>query len=354
MRNMLIQETPLIEGAMRVIDDLLPESWTIELSRPLPSADFAVDGRLTLVGPSGQSSGFLVEGKTSVNSVSSVLRYLRELARGLSERLLFVTDYAGPTLRAALEAEGISYADTTGWVRLISDSPLILLTGQGADKSPRAGKPSAATRLNGLAAGRIVRALCEFKSPIGVRELSRVAAVSPGSTSKVVSTLTAEGAIERGDRGAITSVRKRALVRRWIRDYSFERSNRSVGCFIATRGIERTLAKLGKLGEPFAVTGSVGARQVLPDDKTSVVPLRLLAIYTRAGAAGIEGMGLIPAEPSDANVYLASPQDPDILAAEVAPIGLILADLLTLPGRGDAEADQLMDMLARQDPSWED
>jgi hypothetical protein len=30
----------------------------------------------------------------------------------------------------------------------------------------------------------------------------------------------------------------------------------------------------------------------------------------------------------------------------------VLADLLTLPGRGDAEAEQLMDALARTDQAW--
>jgi hypothetical protein len=38
----------------------------------------------------------------------------------------------------------------------------------------------------------------------------------------------------------------------------------------------------------------------------------------------------------------------------LAPLALLLADLLTLPGRGDAEADQLMDALATTDPAWKE
>ncbi len=35
------------------------------------------------------------------------------------------------------------------------------------------------------------------------------------------------------------------------------------------------------------------------------------------------------------------------------PVALVLADLLTLPGRSDAEAAQLMDTLGRTDKAWE-
>jgi hypothetical protein len=33
-------------------------------------------------------------------------------------------------------------------------------------------------------------------------------------------------------------------------------------------------------------------------------------------------------------------------------VALVIADLLTLPNRSDAEADQLMDSLARDDSLW--
>ncbi len=49
---------------------------------------------------------------------------------------------------------------------------------------------------------------------------------------------------------------------------------------------------------------------------------------------------------------IAVPQDMSVLAEPLAPDALVLADLLTLPGRGDAEAEQLMDMLARTSEYW--
>jgi len=36
----------------------------------------------------------------------------------------------------------------------------------------------------------------------------------------------------------------------------------------------------------------------------------------------------------------------------LAPLPLILADLLTLPGRGDSEATQLFEALAKTDSQW--
>jgi hypothetical protein len=70
-------------------------------------------------------------------------------------------------------------------------------------------------------------------------------------------------------------------------------------------------------------------------------------------------LGLVEADPSTANVVIAAPQDPRILPGPGDPVGLappalVLADLLTLPGRSDAEAEQLMDEMASSDPSWKE
>jgi hypothetical protein len=57
---------------------------------------------------------------------------------------------------------------------------------------------------------------------------------------------------------------------------------------------------------------------------------------------------------------IAAPQDKDILPGlsdlplPTAPVALVLADLLTLPGRSDAEADQLMEALAKNATSWKE
>ena len=108
------------------------------------------------------------------------------------------------------------------------------------------------------------------------------------------------------------------------------------------------------------VTGSAAARRLLPGSAISVLPLRLLALYAADPARLAQELGLIPAEPSTGNLVIATPQDDRVLPMDwepevpVAPTALVLADLLTLPGRSDAEADQLMDALASNDPTWEE
>lgn len=356
----MIQETQLIGGALRSVTALLPPSWRLELEQLV--ADGRAAAVVSLTGPGGAGVNLLVEARRSGTPIGLVLAALREQAVASDLPLLFVSDYIGPSLREELAAEGISYADATGWVRLASDAPLILLTGQGAAKSPRAGMPTAVARLNGVAASRIIRALCSERTPIGVLALATVADVSPGSVSKLLPTLAREGIVDREDRGAVVAVRRRALIRRWVQDYSYPATNRDVGYFIAPRGLDRTQTRLASVSPAVALTGSAAARRLLPETSTSVVPLRLLAVYTDDPSALVDELGLVPADAAAANTVVAVPQDERVLtdqapvaaplAAAVAPVALVLADLLTLPGRGDAEAEQLMDALARTDRAW--
>ena len=290
-------------------------------------------------------------------SASSVVATLRELERVSNMPALFVSDYVGPALRDTLASEGFSFADATGWVRLTSDEPLILLTGQGAVRSPRAPRTTAVTRLNGLAASRIIRALASVDVPMGVRALASEARVSPGSVSKLLATLHSEGIVERDVNGGVLVVRRRALMRRWVVDYSFAKTNSSIGYFIAPRGLSRALARFDGQ-QDVAITGSAAARRLLPASLTSVVPLRLLAVYAARPTELAGDLGLIDADSATANVIIARPQDLDILgpsgrsAVPTAPPPIVIADLLTLPGRSDAEAGQLMDAFAASDEAW--
>ena len=353
MRNGSLRETRLVGDALRSIATLLPASWRLDSDEALPEWEPPADAVVTLTGPDGAGVKFIVDARRSGAPAGLLLAILREKAMTSDLPLLLVSDYIGPSLREALAAEGISYADTTGWVRITSDAPLILLTGEGAAKSPRAGTSTAVMRLNGVAANRVLRTLCVEEPPLGVRDLASMAQVSPGSVSKLLPTLAREGIVDRDERGAVVTTRRRALIQRWTRDYSFSRTNGSVGYFIAPRGLDRTLARLVGLSVPVTVTGSAAARRLLPEGTTSVVPLRMLALYTTDPSVLVDELGLVPSEPAAANTVVAVPQDGGVLTDQVAPAALVLADLLTLPGRGDAEAEQLMDVLARTDQAWE-
>src|SRR5699024_12458603 len=115
-------------------------------------------------------------------------------------------------------------------------------------------------------------------APIGVRALADGAGVTPGSVSKVLPTLAREGARDRDERGAVTVVRRRALIRRWVQDYSFLGTNRSARHLIAPRGLDRTLNRLTDQQPSATLPGSAAARRYLPAAATSGVPRRLLPL----------------------------------------------------------------------------
>ena len=209
--------------------------------------------------------------------------------------------------------------------------------------------------MNGIAAGRTIRALATIDPPIGVRGLAIVAGVSPGSAANLLTTLSAEGIVDRDEAGAVVGVRRRDLIRRWVQDYSFAKANPTVSYFIAPRGLERAMTAPGDVDGGVALTGSAAARRLLPDGAVPVVPLRLLALYAADPAQVAGALGLIDADLATANVVIVTPQDRDILDASrmtTAPAPLVVADLLTLPGRSDAGAEQLMETLTATDPAW--
>lgn len=365
MRNGPFGETGVLEAATGRLNALLPPSWQLKIDREVAFGDSRVDAVADLTGVDSSSGvRFAVEVKRSGSvSAAVLLSVLRDLRRATGLPVLFVSDYIGPALRAALSAEQMSYADVTGWVRVVNDEPLLLVTGHGAERAPRTRTTSAVTRLNGIAASRTIRALANVDLPCGVRGLAAAADVSPGSVSKLLATLAVEGSVERDSAGAVTAVRMRELIRRWTQDYSYKASNRSVGFYLAPRGLDRTLDRLTGIGG-VTLTGSAASRRLLPAAVTPVVPLRLLALYAADPADLAHGLRLVSADPSTANVLIAAPLDPMILPATdqvgatdrgdlpVAPAPLVLADLLTLPARSDAEADQLFDVLASIDPIW--
>lgn len=359
MRNSRFWETNITGEALRSIAALLPASWSVGEARMDASRDTPPASTVLLTSPGGGRVAYaVVTARSGSVPVQQLVGDLRRRAAASPQPVLFVSDYIGPSLRDALADSGISYADATGWVHLASDEPLVLLTGRGAGRAPGAPRGAGVTRLNGVATSRIIRALAVVGPPVGIRELAEVADVSPGAVSKLMATLTTEGVIDRDDRGGVAAVRCRALIRRWARDYGFARSNRAVGHYIAPRGIVRTLDRLDAVDRRVCLTGSLAARRMLPDGVTPVVPLRLLALYTDAPAPLSRELGLIEADPMTANVVLAIPQDEQILEPTdagrppLASVALVLADLLTLPGRSDAEAEQLMDVLARDAGSW--
>ena len=139
---------------------------------------------------------------------------------------MLVAPFLSSRTRERLEEHGVGYIDLTGNVRVALDRPALFVHTRGAQRDPRREERPART-LKGAKAARIVRALCDFAPPAGVRELAERARTDPGYVSRVFTLLEKEDLIHREIRGPVTRVDWQALIRRWTEDYSLFGSNRA-------------------------------------------------------------------------------------------------------------------------------
>jgi hypothetical protein len=174
----------------------------------------------------------------------------------------------------------------------------------------------------------------------------------------VLALLDREAVIERNDDGAVTAVRKRALVERWTQDYTVMTSNEVIAT-LDPRGVEHALKALPSLASRAVVTSSAAARAYLPPGMTPVSPLVSLSLYTDDPIGLMDQLDLRTVE-RGTNVFVLSPYDPvvhttsrSVAGLEVAAPAQVVADLLTGPGRSSEEAEQLLSALAASDPAWQ-
>jgi hypothetical protein len=265
--------------------------------------------------------------------------------------VLVLTQFLSKRTRDVLKQEGASYADATGNLRIALDRPGLFLEAQGSDKDPGS-EPRPLRSLRGAAAGRIVRALCDIDPPYGVRELALKASTPLGSVGRVVGFLDREALVERDERGRIEKARRSDLVRRWVQDYGLQRSNDAISC-LAPRGIPSMLDRLKGLTD-YSLTGSLAASR-----RRTVAPARLAMVYTREPGELAEALGVRETD-AGANVLLLRPYDPVVFERTWSEDGLffaalsqVAADLLTSPGRGPSEGEELLRWMQENVRGWE-
>lgn len=359
-RNASIGETELVRVAVEGFRARLPQDWDAYITAG-PETPQRYDSMLAITSAARTTATFAIKVKnTPYQSVQDIVRQLLAITPAGDTRLLFMTEYANPPLRRALEDAGISYVDTTGWASVTSCDPLVLIRLDGAAKPPRPRETVATIRLTGPATARIIRYLLHSHPPVGIRELAALSSSSSAAVSKLMPTLVAAGAIERCEDGAITGVRKRTLLDRWTADYSFRNGNGVVGDYLAPRGLRRTLDRIPDIGD-ITVTGSAAAREYLPPGITPVVPLSVLTLYSSDITATARRLELVPSDRTNSNVLITAPRDRTLLTETtisksglpIAPTAQVLADLLTMPrGRLAQEAEQLINVLAKDDDAW--
>jgi len=136
-----------------------------------------------------------------------------QLGRYGSNPKLLVAPFLSPQTQQALTERDISYADMTGNIRLEVGTPALFIRDRGLTSDPWQQERSIRS-LKGPAAGKVVRALCDFRPPYGVRELSQRSGTAAASVSRVMSFLEPEGLITREQRGRVSAVDWSDLIRR--------------------------------------------------------------------------------------------------------------------------------------------
>jgi hypothetical protein len=278
------------------------------------------------------------------------------LALNIGEPTLVVSRHLGARVRELLAQASISYADATGNLRLVANKPALFLEAAGSDRDPER-KPRPLHSLRGAAAGRVVRALCEFAPPFGVRALAAAAATPLGTVSRVVSYVETEALLSRNDRKQILTIDWEHLLNQWAKHYGVATTN-TRRSYIEPRGLSALWPKLARLPR-YAITGSSGA--------TGVAPTRLAMIYVDDLEDAARELELVATE-AGANVWLLQPYDDIVFertrlkqvpsgtsTTELVTVSFpqTVVDLLTSPGRGPQEAAALVQEMKEPSNVWQ-
>ena len=348
MRNGSAGGTTSSRSAADALRERLPPGWSVELR---PGTNGGV--QLTLRASDGRRAKLAVVSRKRV-SPKDVPHLVRQ-AEGAAGQLLLVAPFLSPRAREMLADANASYVDATGNLRVVVSDPAVFLEGRGADRDPHR-QPRPLRSLKGKAAARVVRALCDFVPPYGVRTLAETSSTPLGTVSRVVSFLEEEALITRNDKKVITAVDWPALIKRWAGDYSVTGSN-IMRSYLEPRGLAALAPKMGKLGR-YAVTGSLAG--------PGVAAARLAMIYVDDPERAAQALELVPTE-AGANVWLLEPYDkvvfertqsrpfssaPQATSVVVVAPSQVAADLMTSPGRGPQEADALIEKMKGSEHAW--
>jgi len=346
MRNRVGSGTDGLRGAVQQLRLRLPPTWRVMEAARVREAT------IVLRAPDSKVAQLVVVSRRRIelSDVAGILPAGRA-QRSRANAVLVTAPFLSPRTRELLAAAGASYLDSTGNVRLVLECPAIFLQAEGAAKDP-AREPRPLLSLKGPAAGRVVRGLCDFRPPYGVRALAERCATAPASASRVVGLLESDAIVVRGENGEVEQVDWHALLRRWTQDYQFASSNVAM-TFLEPRGLDAFLEKLRSFGHCYALSGSLAATHKVP------VPSPRLAIaYVEDPVAAAKALELRSAA-AVANVLLASPFNPVVFdrtwseeGVTCAALSQVAADLLTSPGRGPGEGAELIAWMRKNERRW--
>ncbi len=346
-------ETGLIQRGLKVLEERLPPRWRAAWQKVAWARnDRWYDGMLRVTAPDGRRASMAVEAKSRIEP-RDALRIAGLAVRLQDTPLLVLSPFLSVGTREMLREANLNWLDLTGNVRLVLQDPGLFIATDGARKQPSGGGRPARS-LKGVIAGRLVRALLAASPPVGVSELAQRAQIDAGYVSRVLDLLDDAAAIERGPRGRVDRMDRVRLLRRWAADAPLDKRGEQA-VFLEPRGLPVLIDRLRSAPLRYAITGSLTAQRWAP-----VAPPRLAQVYVDAAppdaAARLE---LRPTE-SGGNVQLIRPRDETLFEeSKVGEDGLtyaspvqVAADLLTSPGRGPAEGEELLRWMAEREEPW--
>lgn len=271
MRDLIepLSSGDLLARAIQTFDDLLPEEWETSLTSAAidPYADrrIAPEALLEVAAPDGSTAVFAIAAKLTFTGrdVAPTLSNLKRWSDQHDTLPLVVARYLSTTVRERLTAQRASFLDACGNVSVASPSPAVALSQTGLDHDPWR-QSTTRSSLRGEPAALVVRALCEFATPMPIAQLIELAGTSAGSTYRVLDLLLDEGLATKGERGWVESVDVPALLRRWANDWVATES-RFVLSFESDDGLEGTLKRLAKQPRDAYVLGGGHAAALAAD-----------------------------------------------------------------------------------------
>lgn len=337
---MVFSDNMLVREGLKALRRFLPPGWSASVQ----------DGAFVEITAPDRRRAILVLEVRARLAPKDAQMLVTRLTEGPASPLV-VAPFLTQSTRAQLKESDVSYLDLTGNAHIILPQPGLFIETQGASEDPnRAERP--ARSLRGPKAGRVVRALIELKTPPGVRELAALTKTDAGYISRILSFLDTEALITRVGRGCIESVDWPALLRRWAHEAPLD-SRGQLRTFLEPRGLSALIARLTRLNASYAVTGSLAAAQIAP-----IAPARLATIWVRDADAVASDLGLRPAD-AGANVMLAEAVDENVFDGVLqrdglcyAALTLVAVDLLTSPGRGPQEGEELIDWMKANEEAW--
>lgn len=346
--------TSLTQRGLRVLEERLPPRWRAAWEkRTSAKADIWYSALLRITAPDGRRASIAVEAKSRIEP-RDALRIAALAVRLENTSLLVLSPFLSAATRERLREASLNWLDLTGNVRLVLPDPGLFIEAEGARKQPAGGERPARS-LKGDSAGTIVRALLAVSPPVGVRELAQTAGIDAGYVSRVLELLNDAALVERGPRGRVHRVDRARLLRRWAADAPLEKRGEQA-LLLEPRGLPALVQRLKSAGIPtYAVTGSLAAQRW-----AAVAPPRLAQVYVDADLQKVAATLGLRSTDSGANVQLIRPRSKAVFEeSKVGDDGLryaspvqVAADLLTSPGRGPAEGEELLRWMAEREEPW--